>query len=157
MYENWPSCKSSQGDLGARLVASVALGRELGWRRGKPVAGEGHGSRPDWCPSRPGPPRPLPAVPLPAVSFACWQGQQQGGTEKLSCPRVTFNVVGCDCGLRPDVVFLAYGFLLLMSTEKLQIFTLPVQAVFLEDLKYWLHEFLLFSYISIFWFKRQCA
>lgn len=58
---------------------------------------------------------------MPLAAPACWHRQQQGRIGKLSCPRVTLKAVGFDCGLRADAIFLAYGFLLLVPSEKLQV------------------------------------
>lgn len=106
-------------------------GGNWGSCQGGPVACESRRCQPGRMP-----PPPRAAVAAAGGAVACWHGQQQGGIEKLSCPRATFNVVGFDCGLRPGAAFLAYGFLLPISTEKLQGFTLLVQAVLLKDLRY---------------------
>lgn len=79
--------------------------------------------------------------------FGRWHREQQGGKEKLPCPQVTCSVVGSDCGLRPDGIFLTYGYWFLMFTEKLHFFTLPGQAVLLKVLRHRLYKSLLFSYI----------
>lgn len=66
----------------------------------------------------------------------CQKAEEQNLEAVISLSyTVAFNVVSFDSDLRPDMVSLANGLLLLKSTEKLKIFMELAQVMLLKDLR----------------------